>query len=262
MSDQNHYGKEFLRGLEWIWGEGFMSPGGAAEVSAILAGIDLKGKHVLDIGCGIAGIDMLLVQEHGAAHVTGIDIEDELVQEGRERVARAALSSQITLQTVSPGKLPFEDKSFDVVFTKDSLIHIEDKSAIYNEIYRVLKDDGYLTMSDWFGSEQASSLEFEEWLKIVELDFKMGTIEVATDLIESIGFEVVDFQDRNSWYVEEIRNELATMQGENYQKLIKVFGEDAAEQRLASSLAKEVIVKQGHLRPGHIRARKISSKDG
>ena len=46
------------------------------------------------------------------------------------------------------------------------------------------------------------------------------------------------------------------MQGDNYQKLVKVFGEEAAQQRLASSLAKEVIVQQGHLRPGHIQARK------
>jgi len=259
VSDQNHYGEAFLEGLEWIWGEGFMSPGGATEVAAILGDIDLKSKRVLDIGCGIAGIDILLVQEHGVAHVTGIDIEDELVQKGRERVARASLTPQITLQTVTPDKLPFEDQSFDIVFTKDSLIHVEDKAFIYNEIHRVLKEDGYLTMSDWFGSTQESSPEFEEWLKIVELDFKMGTIEVAKELIESIGFEVLDFEDRNHWYQEEIKNEIATMQGENYQKLVEAFGAEAAEQRLNSSVAKEVIINQGHLRPGHIRARKIAS---
>lgn len=259
QSDHNHYDEDFLKGLEWIWGEGFMSPGGAEEVAAILGGIDLTGKRVLDIGCGIAGIDMLLVQEHGAAHVTGIDVEDSLVQEGRARVARAALTPSITLQMVTPGKLPFEDQTFDVIFTKDSLIHIEDKAFIYNEIHRVLKDNGHLAMSDWFGSSQEASPEFEAWLKIVQLDFKMGTIEAAKDLVESIGFEIIDFQDRNSWYQKDIKNEIATMQGENYPKLVAAFGEAAAKQRLNSSLAKEVIVKQGHLRPGHIRARKLSN---
>ncbi len=257
MSDQNHYSKEFLRGLEWIWGEGFMSPGGAAEVVAILKDIDISGKHVLDIGCGIAGIDILLVKEHGAAHVTGIDIEASLVEEGRARVDKAGLTSQIDLQVVTSGKLPFDSNTFDMVFTKDSLIHVEDKSEIYSELHRVLNEGGYLAMSDWFGSVQQASPEFEEWLRIVQLDFKMGTIEVAKELIESIGFEVVEFEDRNHWYQDEIKNELATMQGENYQKLVKVFGEEAAEQRLASSLAKEVIIQQGHLRPGHIRARKV-----
>ena len=256
MSDDNHYNDRFLRGLEWIWGEGFMSPGGAAEVSAILGDIALKGKRVLDIGCGIAGVDMVLVKEHGAAHVTGIDVEEPLVKEGRVRVENAFLSSQITLQTVTAGKLPFEDGVFDVVFTKDTLIHVEDKASIYGEIYRVLKSGGYLAMSDWFGSTQEESAEFVRWLELVQLDFKMGTIDAAAEIIKSIGFQNIKFEDRNSWYAEEIKNEIATMQGENYQKLVEVFGKEVAEQRLNSSLAKEIVVQQGHLRPGHIRARK------
>ena len=256
MSDDNHYNDRFLKGLEWIWGEGFMSPGGATEVAAILGDIDLQGKRVLDIGCGIAGVDMVLVKEHGAAHVTGIDVEEPLVKEGRVRVRNASLDSQITLQTVTPGKLPFDDETFDVVFTKDTLIHVEDKASIYSEIYRVLKSGGDLAMSDWFGSTQVGSAEFDRWLELVQLDFKIGTIEEAVEIVKSIGFQNIDFKDRNSWYAEEIKNEIATMQGENYQKLIDVFGEEAAEERLNSSLAKEIVVQQGHLRPGHIRARK------
>ena len=34
-----------------IWGEGFLSPGGAEEASRVVEGLDLAGKRVLDIGC-------------------------------------------------------------------------------------------------------------------------------------------------------------------------------------------------------------------
>jgi hypothetical protein len=56
--------------LQIIWGEGYLSPGGPQAVREIVAGIDLAGS-VLDIGCGIGGLDQVLAL--GAAHVTAVD---------------------------------------------------------------------------------------------------------------------------------------------------------------------------------------------
>ena len=53
--------------LELIWGEGFMSPGGPAEVARIIAGHDIGGCHVRDIGCGLGGADVALIRDHAAA---------------------------------------------------------------------------------------------------------------------------------------------------------------------------------------------------
>ena len=58
--------------LERIWGEGFMSLGGPEEVSRILGKNKIDGLEVLDIGCGIGGADLVLVQEHRAGRVMGI----------------------------------------------------------------------------------------------------------------------------------------------------------------------------------------------
>jgi hypothetical protein len=52
--------------LEMIWGEGFLSPGGPAEVARILAGKDVAGRDILDIGSGMGGADIALVRNHGA----------------------------------------------------------------------------------------------------------------------------------------------------------------------------------------------------
>ena len=257
MNDHHEeYPEEFVAGLEWMWGDGFMSPGGPAEVAAILQGIDLTGQLVLDIGCGIGGIDVLLAKEHNAAHVTGIDVEPYLVERAQTLVTQAGLNHKINIQLAKPGALPFDDGSFDIVFSKDSIIHIPDKRAIYSDIFRVLKPGGRLAFSDWYGSDLPQTPEFKEWLVVVGLTFDMGTVESAAKLLGDIGFTDIELEDRNSWYAKNMEEELATLQGENFTKLADQLGEDGAAQRLNSSTLKKTVVDQGLLRPGHIRATK------
>ena len=51
-TEDSHYTDEFIDRLETLWGEGFLSPGGAEKVQEIVKGVDLAGKSVPDIGCG------------------------------------------------------------------------------------------------------------------------------------------------------------------------------------------------------------------
>ena len=252
--DHDEYDDDFVAGLEWIWGEGFLSPGGRDEVAEILRGVDLMGKHVLDIGCGIGGIDLLLVAEFGAGHVTGIDVEAPLLAKAEEAARRAGAAERISLQLVTPGPLPFDDASFDVVFSKDSMIHIPDKAQIYTETKRVLSPGGRVAFSDWFGSTQPDTPEFLGWLDIVGLTFSLGTLEEAATLMAQLGFSDIETNDRNAWYAAYMNEELATVSGDNFDRLVAELGRDFAEHRLESSSLKKKVVDQGLLRPGHIRA--------
>ena len=66
MSDAHadEYGDAMVTMLELIWGEGYMSPGGPQSVRDIVAGVDLADKLVLDIGCGLGGVDIMLARDH------------------------------------------------------------------------------------------------------------------------------------------------------------------------------------------------------
>ena len=158
------YAKNFTDALQFMWGEGFLSPGGPEEVAEMVAGIDLAGKRVLDIGSGLGGVDALLVTRHGAAQVVGIDVEPQLVEAARALVAGKGLTERVTFQLVEPGPLPFLDASFDVVFSKDAMVHIADKAALYAEVLRVLKPGGWFTAADWLWAESAAeSPVVEAW---------------------------------------------------------------------------------------------------
>ena len=98
--DRHHeeeYSDALVDFLEVLWGEGYLSPGGAEEVARVLDGIDLTGRRVLDVGCGSGGIALSLAADYGAAHVTGIDVEDTVLGKAQDRAASnsAATSSSV-----------------------------------------------------------------------------------------------------------------------------------------------------------------------
>ena len=143
------YDDDAIRFLEALWGDGYLSPGGPEEVDRVLEGLSLAGKTILDIGCGSGGITLHLVERHGAGHATGFDVELPVVQAARLRASKRGLSGRATFVHAPPGPLPFADQSFDAVFSKDALLHVPDKDALFAEIFRVLKPGGAFAASNW-----------------------------------------------------------------------------------------------------------------
>jgi phosphoethanolamine N-methyltransferase len=182
------YTDEEIAEFEAMFGEGFLSPGGQEEVAKIVENVSLAGKEVLDIGVGIGGPACLLIEKHGAARVTGIDVEDTVLETAAQTVLRRGLQDRVILKRVEPGPLPFDDESFDVVFSKDAIIHIPDKGALFREIYRILKSDGCIAMSDWYRGEETLTEEMTAWLEPHGSEFVMTPIQNDADLLGSAGF--------------------------------------------------------------------------
>ncbi len=252
------YSDHFVKGLEWLWGEGFLSPGGPEEIHQILQGTNINGKKVLDIGCGIGGIDQLLVGSYGARMVVGIDVEDRLVARARKDAELAGYSTEkIEYKVVEPGPLDFKSESFDVVFSKDVIVHVEDKRRIYEDIFRILRAGCSLVGSDWLGSKSTNESEkVKEWLDFAKLDFHFWTSIEMRKLLTELGFESIDLSDRNQWYQKHVRDEIDRVSGENRDRYIEIFGEEQANKRLQSSTLKMKVVDAGELRPTIFRARK------
>lgn len=243
--------------LQLVWGDGFLSPGGADEVARVLEGVDLRNKRVLDIGCGLGAIDVLLVGDHHACSVVGIDLEPELVRRARVRFAAAGLASQIDAQLVVPGPLTFPDASFDVVFSKDSLVQIPDKRAIFAEILRVLRPGGVLVMSDWLrGGEGAYSAELLEFFRLEEITYNMASIDQSRKVLETAGFADIHIQDRNDWYRELAEREHASLAGEWYSTIVERLGAERARHFVLNWRQLVIVLKSGELRPAHLRAQK------
>ncbi|MDH3377622.1 MAG: methyltransferase domain-containing protein [Gammaproteobacteria bacterium] len=258
MTDNEiHYPDEFADRLEILWGEGFLSPGGVAEVEAVLKGIDLANKLVLDIGCGTGGAVLAIAREHGAGHVTGIDVEPQLIDRAQRRISDAGVADRVDLQLVEPGPLNFQNDAFDVVFSKDSIVHIPDKDEIFREIFRVLRPGGVVAASDWLVSESADASP--EWVRFCEygyLSFAVATAHETETVMSHAGFEQISTVDRNAWYAATIAQEVEQLEGPLRARVLEVVDKNVYEDWMDVRRALRDAVGAGALRPTHVRGYK------
>tara|TARA_B100000405_G_scaffold278793_1_gene221812 strand:- start:422 stop:1204 length:783 start_codon:yes stop_codon:yes gene_type:complete len=253
------YNPNFNVALQWMWGDGFLSPGGPDEVREMMKGVTLDGCRVLDVGSGLGAIAVMLVEEFGAAEVVGVDVEAHLIESSRERANKAGLANQIVFQLVEPGPLPFPAASFDVVFSKDAIVHMPVKRDFYAEALRVLKPGGRFLGSDWLrGDDSTFTDRAKAWIEYVHLDYKMQDISHTTAAMEGVGFSSVTMNDRNEWYQQAIRAELESLAGDNFVELAKLIGEKEAQYRRQNSQMKQGAIDDGFLRPTHFVAHKPS----
>lgn len=243
--------------LQLLWGQGFLSPGGPGEVGRVLDGLDLDGRRVLDIGCGLGGIDRLIAERHRVAEVVGIDVEAPLIEEARRMTAGSPVGARVRFERVSPGPLPFADGSFDVVFSKDSILHIPDKAALARDIFRVLGPGGAFAASDWLTDREGPpSADMERYLKAEGLGFVMATADAYRAALEAAGFGDIAFTDRNAWYRELARLEEADLAGPLREKAVALTGAEFVAGQLEVWRTMRIVLDSGELRPTHIRARK------
>lgn len=96
---------------------------------------DLKGKCVLDLGCGTGrSINDLIYA--GASDIYGADISEKMLEIARKRYGG------VNFLKASAYELPFEDGKFDTVTATFLLVHLRRPEDVFAEVNRVLKSGG------------------------------------------------------------------------------------------------------------------------
>jgi ubiquinone/menaquinone biosynthesis C-methylase UbiE len=109
---------------------------------------DLKGKSVLDVGCGAGN----LLEKLNAARRVGIDLSDTLVQRAKEKL-RHDPSTEILKGDAEA--MPFLPQTFDAAVCSEVIEHVLNPKAVLQEIHRVLKPNGQLVLT--FPNEELSN---------------------------------------------------------------------------------------------------------
>lgn len=107
----------------------------------------LKGKHVLDIGCGM-GTHLIWLARNGAK-VTGIDISSKRVDLAKKIIEKEGFEDSVSVYVRDGQKTDFPEGTFDIIYGQDILMFLEGNFDVFTEeMKRILKKGGALIFSE------------------------------------------------------------------------------------------------------------------
>ncbi|MEM8595628.1 MAG: methyltransferase domain-containing protein, partial [Pseudomonadota bacterium] len=167
------------------------------------------------------------------------------------------VGDRVEIRRVSPGPMPVEDGSVDVVFSKDSIVHIADKHALARDVFRALRSGGWFAASDWLiGHEGPPSPEMAAYIAAEDLDFQMAAPTQYRDALVQAGFVDVALVNRNPWYREQAKAELERLQGPERPEFEALLPDGDLEGQLTTWRAMIGVLESGEHCPHHLRGRK------
>ena len=153
-----------------------------------------EGMHILDVGCGIGGSTRRLSHETGC-RVTGIDLSDEYIDTAANLTELLNMQDKVNFEACSALGLPFEDNSFDGVWSLQMNMNIEDKLAWLKETYRVLKPGGRAIFYEVCGNKN-TDLHFPvPWAQDSSMSFLLPQ-QSFREAISSAGFDIKVWNDK------------------------------------------------------------------
>ena len=204
--DATQYQPDAIARYEAVYGQHFISPGGADSARACIARLGLKPRmRVLDVGCGLGGSAFLMAREHGVS-VHGIDVSANMLASARERLHAQGLASQVTLEHADVLALPATPR-YDVIYSRDVFLHIHDKRRVMALLHGLLVPGGLLFFTDYGRGEGEPSVEFAAY--IAQRQYDLRTVHGYRALLEQAGFVQVMAEDHTAEFVSILRGELA-----------------------------------------------------
>jgi ubiquinone/menaquinone biosynthesis C-methylase UbiE len=172
------------------------------------SGYRLEGKTLLDIGSGDCLIDYGLLNLP-LAHVEGLDIVAESAKDIAglpERIANAGLTppsdvSRFGHTDYDGVNMPFEDQSFDIVFSWSAFEHVQEVEGVLHEVRRVLTDDGFafIQVFPWFASRYGSHLADHIATPFFHLREELPEVRSQLEAVAEANPDLKDFMLGHLW---------------------------------------------------------------
>lgn len=127
--------------------------------------------------------------------VTGIDMSHEFIRTAQKLSEIVGLKDKTEFIQADAINLPFDNESFDVVWTQHVQMNISDKAKFYSEIKRVLTDKGTLIYYDVFKKDNEDVDYPVPWANDASVSF-LGTISTMNNLLKNLEFTKLQTTDQ------------------------------------------------------------------
>ncbi|XP_057204825.1 phosphoethanolamine methyltransferase isoform X2 [Triplophysa rosa] len=203
--DNQQYTRRGILRYEKMFGSGYVSTGGPSTTKEFVEMLNLTpGQKVLDVGCGIGGGDFHMAKTFGV-EVLGMDLSSNMVEIAMERAVTEKLPL-VQFEVSDATKRSFPDCTFDVVYSRDTILHIKDKVDLFRKFYSWLKPGGKLLISDYCCGEQPWSPAFQEYVS--QRGYILYTPQRYGQFLTEVGFTNVQALDRTEQFIQVMKSEL------------------------------------------------------
>lgn len=151
------------------------------------------GMKILDVGCGIGGPARTLAADFGC-QVVGLDITESYVQAAEMLTEKVGLSESISFKVGNALELEFDAETFDVVWSQNAIMNIENKDQLFQELHRVLRKRGTFAMEAIMAGERPEVRFPVFWADDQSVSFVVGADQLNQLLVDA-GFNQVGWED-------------------------------------------------------------------
>ncbi|CEM25187.1 unnamed protein product [Vitrella brassicaformis CCMP3155] len=209
---EKQYSRRGVLKYEAIFGSGFISTGGLETTREITKHMQLKpGQRVLDVGCGIGGGDSFIHETYGA-DVLGIDLTSTCIDIAQERY-KGTPSGQLEFRKADVMTLELPASSVDVIYSRDAILHIEPKLALFRRFCEWLKPGGRVVITDYCcgGPPHTWTEEFRSY--IADRQYFLLTVDEYARVLQQAGLTVETSRDMSADFTSVLTRELALLEG-------------------------------------------------
>lgn len=208
----------------------------STKAQAALIPID-KETRVLDAGCGIGGGSRYLAQNYGCM-VDAIDLTPQFVEAAAQLNTLCGISDKISVREGSVTDLPYPDRTFDVVWSQNVTMNVEDKRRVFAEAFRVLRPGGVYTFSHFAQGAGGAPYFPLPWARDASYSFLERPEQVLGWLTDAGFMEIENRHEGSSAQTPRPQGDLgpATVMGADMSVRMRNSGRSIAERRLVPML--------------------------
>jgi SAM-dependent methyltransferase len=137
------------------------------------------------------------VAERGRGHVVAVDLTEEYCQTARWLNQLAGLDDRIAVRQADVTDLPFEAATFSLMFSQHVQMNVANKTLLYEEARRVLRDGGRLAVWDIVGGDNGEPDFPIPWANRSEYSH-LTTPDRLRAAMETASFEIELWNDLTS----------------------------------------------------------------
>jgi hypothetical protein len=186
---------------QWLWGEGFLSPGGEEYVCALLKPCGLtSAMSMLDLSAELGGGPRAVAKVFGA-YVTGLERSFEAAQKGMALSKAAKLEKKASVAHYDPDTVELRRNAFDCVFGRTATYTLAGKERLLRVIREGMKANGQLLLTEFVLDPAAPpSPALAAWRSIEPAEPQLWTVAQYRDCLSSLGFDLRVVDDGTDAY--------------------------------------------------------------